>query len=192
MYSPVMLLSCSPALTLELSQFSYLAAVTTMEAIFPVVWSLWLCGPNSVCNPCITLFASKRGLEEVLWHVTAVTWQMTWCWKTATYLYEEETLRVGEGEEDFLLLGSVWWWLSSVSWRNTYITETEWSYWACTVRGTQETGNYPQFTSWLAGIDYKRIVFFFLHGNKLMQTRWTWKERERCKLCFSHTAAGCV
>lgn len=35
----------------------------------------------------------------------------------------------------------------------------------------QEAGNYPRFTSWLAGRDYKRIVCFFLHGNKLIQTR---------------------
>lgn len=51
---------------------------------------------------------------------------------------------------------------SPVSWRNTWISETEQGYWTQvhTVWGTQETGNYPQFTSWLAGIDYKRIVFF--------------------------------
>lgn len=52
--------------------------------------------------------------------------------------------------------------MALLSFLEEHMEEIEWGYWVRvgTVWGTQETGNYPHFTSLLAGIDYKRIVFF--------------------------------
>lgn len=52
--------------------------------------------------------------------------------------------------------------MTLLSFLEEHMKEIEQGYWVqvCSVWGTQETGNYPHFTSRLAGIDYKRSVFF--------------------------------
>lgn len=92
-------------------------------------------------------------------HQSLILWRDERSWSVSQSC---KSAHICNTERWFSALCAASWWVLAVSRRNMWISETERGYWGrvSTVWGTQETGNYPQFTSWLAGVDYKRIVFF--------------------------------
>lgn len=100
-------------------------------------------------NVSVTLASHCFHQSAVLWHGTAGLWWLR-AEKSNTYLLRRERRR--------LIVAM----MTLLGFPEEHAEETVWCYWVpvSTVWETQETGNYPHFTSRLAGIEYKRIVFF--------------------------------